>query len=550
MVIPKKHHAIKIVIGYPPIQSDKGIPLLSQNRQFQFFHHPTYIYPMLPAYAATQLKEAGYDVYWLDGIAEKLTSEQWLANLKKISPDIIIIETKSPVIQFHWQQLKQIKNVMPGILTILVGDHVTFNPYESFIHSPVDIILTGGDYDFLAVNVLNHMTGKQLLEGGIYWRIPSDKKRITAKPVSIKKINKTSQVAHSGPLMLKHNLDTLPFIDRDLTHWKLYAHENGNYKHKPATYMYSGRDCWWNRCTFCVWVHTLNPKFSYRSFSAERLFAEVKFLVDNYGVKEIFDDAGTFYIGPKLKQFCRLMIESGYNKKVRYGCNMRLNAIRNQEDYNLLRQAGFRFILFGMESANQKTLDKLDKGLTEEWIIKGLTMATKAGLDPHLTVMLGYPWESYDDAKRTIRLARECFRQGLVKTLQATIVIPYPGTPLWHECKQKGWLITEDYSRFDMREPVMHIPFSANKLNDLVQELYASFLSPNYIVRLIRDIHSVADLNYTLSAGIKFLGHMLDFHNHPPSQHWLSPQFWSVVIKKSAKHFVSSPEKPPAKTTG
>ena len=59
---------MKIAIAYPPLESKKGTPLLSQNRQFQWFHNPTYIYPMVPATAATMLKNAGYEVVWLDGI--------------------------------------------------------------------------------------------------------------------------------------------------------------------------------------------------------------------------------------------------------------------------------------------------------------------------------------------------------------------------------------------------------------------------------------------------------------------------------------------------
>ena len=32
---------MKVMIGYPPLPADKGIPLLSQNRQFQWFSKPT-----------------------------------------------------------------------------------------------------------------------------------------------------------------------------------------------------------------------------------------------------------------------------------------------------------------------------------------------------------------------------------------------------------------------------------------------------------------------------------------------------------------------------
>ena len=262
-----------------------------------------------------------------------------------------------------------------------IKEIISYLPLEMFENGKVDYAITGGDYDFVAVNLLNHIHKGEALEGGVYWRA-SDKK-IKAKPVAKLKLKNGKEIFHSGPASLKHDLNSLPFVDRDLTKWKLYAYENGNYKYTPGTYMYSGRDCWWNRCTFCVWDHTINPRGSYRSFTPERLFAEVKHVVDNYGIKEIFDDAGTMFIGPKLKKFCELLISSGYNKKVVYGCNMRFNAL-TQEYYDLMGKAGFRFILYRMESANQKTLDKLDKGTKEADTINGSRMASKAGLEPLL----------------------------------------------------------------------------------------------------------------------------------------------------------------------
>ena len=46
---------MKVAICYPPLVSEKGVPLLSQNRQFQWFSRPTYIFPVVPATAATML---------------------------------------------------------------------------------------------------------------------------------------------------------------------------------------------------------------------------------------------------------------------------------------------------------------------------------------------------------------------------------------------------------------------------------------------------------------------------------------------------------------
>ena len=80
---------MKISISYPPIGNSKGVPLLAQNRQFQWFNSPTFIYPMIPAYAATLLKEKDYEVFWDDGIAESLSYAEWEKRIVKEKPDII-----------------------------------------------------------------------------------------------------------------------------------------------------------------------------------------------------------------------------------------------------------------------------------------------------------------------------------------------------------------------------------------------------------------------------------------------------------------------------
>lgn len=534
------HKKVKIVIGYPPIKSEKGIPLLSQNRQFQYFNAPTYIYPMVPAYAASYLQDKGYKVYWMDGIAEKKEYNEWVNDLKTVKPDYLLVETKSPIVKSHWKIINDLKKKLPKTKLIWVGDHITYLPLEIFENSKVDYAITGGDYDFVVVNLLNHIHTNEPLEGGIYWR--KNNKAITAKTKYQSRLKKGAIICNSGSASLKHDINSLPFIDRDLTKWKLYAYDNGNYKYTPGTYMYSGRDCWWNRCTFCVWAHTINPIGSYRSFTPERLFAEVKHVVDTYKIKEIFDDAGTLFAGNKLKKFCELMIESGYNKKVVFGCNMRFNAI-NQDLYHLMKKANFRFILYGMESGNQYTLDKIQKGIKVKDIINGSRMASIAGLEPHATIMLGYPWESYKDAKRTIDLAKYCFEKGYFNTMQATITIPYPGTPLWKECKQKGWLLTEDYNRYDMREPVMKIPFPKEKIMELEQELYSSFMTPKYIIRKILSIRNFHDFKYLFYMAWKLLAHLLDFDPNQTKVNFFSFSFWKNASKSLGKHFFKTKTK-------
>jgi len=273
------------------------------------------------------------------------------------------------------------------------------------------------------------------------------------------------------------------------------------------------------------------------------LFAEVKHVVDKYGVREIFDDAGTLFVGPPLKKFCNMLIESGYSKKVVYGCNMRLNAL-TQEYYDLMGKANFRFILYGMESGNQKTLDMLDKGLKVHQIEEGVRMAKKAGLEPHLTIMLGYPWESEEDAKNTIALSKRLFKEGYVDTMQATIVIPYPGTPLYKQCIENDWLLVDptDYEAFDMRGPVMKIPFAHERLYELTQELYSSFFTPQYALRKLVAVRNWDDIKFLIYSAKKLLGHLLDFDEEQTKVSMSSPKFWINAIKSMVTHLKEKKE--------
>ncbi|MBU0649806.1 B12-binding domain-containing radical SAM protein [Patescibacteria group bacterium] len=523
---------MKIAIGYPPIESEKGTPLLSQNRQFQYFNAPTYIYPMVPAYAASLAKQRGYEVAWLDGIASQQSYSQWLNELQKESPDLLLVETKAPVVKKHWKIVNELKERFPKMLIVMVGDHVTYDPKETLANCRADYIITGGDYDFLLSDLADALTKGMVLPGGIWGRTNDQK-------VKLGEVAKSEEgYWFSGPLVQRHKLDELPFIDRDLTKWQLYAYQNGNYKYTPGTYLFSGRDCWWAKCTFCIWDHSLYPHGTYRRFSPERLFAEVKHVVDNYQVKEIFDDAGTLMVGPPLKKFCELLIESGYHKKVVFSCNMRLNAL-NQEYYDLMAKANFRYILYGMESANQETLDKLNKGLKVEQIEEGLGMAKKAGLEPHITVMLGYPWETEEMARNTIALAKKLFKK-YVDTMQATIVVPYPGTPLYKECVEKDWLAVDpkDYEAFDMRKPVMKVPFPEERLFEMTQELYASFCTPQYLMRKILSVRKWDDVKFYAMSAKRLLAHLLDFDKNQTRVNMLSPKFWIDAGRSMFSHLV------------
>ena len=488
---------MKVVIAYPPIDNIKGTPLLSQNRQYQVSPFSYFIYPVVPAYAATLLKQKGYEVYWLDGLAEKMTYEEWLEKVKEIQPDLIAIETKTPVIKYHWKIIHDTKYMIQNTKFVLMGDHVTAMPEESMKNCPVDFVITGGDYDFGLLSIVNHLSKGEKLEAGIWYR---------------KKIHNTKYIIqNTGKFVLSHSLDELPMIDRELTKWELYAYKNSNFYRAPGAYTMFGRDCWWGKCIFCSWT-TIFPGNKFRVMSVKKAIAEVKNLVENYHVREIMDDSGTFPVGDWLREFCEEIIKRGYQKKIRINCNMRFNSGLTEKDYQLMGKAGFRFILYGLESANQDTLDRLNKNSKVEQIEPALRMAKKAGLWPHVTVMVGYPWEGEREIGKTIGLVKDLFKKGLVNTMQATIVIPYPGTPLFRECEKKSWLKTLDWNRYDMREPIMKAGVPDERLLAAVRELYShSIWNKTFILNTIKQLKNWDGTKYVSFQGLKYLGKLLEF---------------------------------------
>ncbi len=479
---------MRVAIAYPPLPSDKGVPLLSQNRQFQWFSRPTYIFPVVPATAATMLKEAGCEVLFLDGIAREMSEAAFEAALSDFSPDLVVMETKTPVVKRHWRWVSRLKEIFGGGLKIaLCGDHVTALPEESMENSPVDFILTGGDWDFLLKNLALSGFDPARFEPGIWYR-------------------NGSGAANTGAFKLDHDLDSAPWIDRDLVDWKLYSVKNGNFKSTPGTYIMAGRDCWHAKCTFCSWT-TLYPR--YRTRSPQNVVDEIEQLVGKYGVKEIMDDSGSFPAGGWLREFCTLMIARGLNRRVRIDCNMRFGRL-GYDDYALMRKAGFRLVLFGVESANQETLDRYCKALTPQDVENGAMWASKAGLDVHLTFMFGHPWEGPEEIEKTVRFARRLLACGYAATLQCTLTIPYPGTPLFAELKANGGLATLDWDDYDQRKAVMLAPKATEAtIKRAIRDVYRGFLQPRALYHIVR--RNLFDIGFYVR-GFKYLrGHLLDF---------------------------------------
>jgi radical SAM superfamily enzyme YgiQ (UPF0313 family) len=205
------------------------------------------------------------------------------------------------------------------------------------------------------------------------------------------------------------------------------------------------------------------------------------------------------------------MVKRGLNKKVRIDCNMRFGRL-TAADYRMMRKAGFRLVLFGVESANQVTLDRFVKALKVEDIEQGAKWASEAGLDVHLTFMFGHAWEGKAEIANTVKLARRMLAKGYASTLQCTLTIPYPGTPLFNELRAADGLTSLDWDEYDMRRAITKTPLATEEeIKGAIRDVYRGFLQPAALWRRLTSTRTLFDFSFYYRGVRSLLGHLLDF---------------------------------------
>ena len=202
-------------------------------------------------------------------------------------------------------------------------------------------------------------------------------------------------------------------------------------------------------------------------------------------MKEIFDDSGVWYRGKDAKDFANEIIARKLHKKDCYfGFNTRFEYL-DEETIKLLAKANFRFVLIGLESGSDYTLERLKKGYTRATVIKNLELMKKHGLHPHLTIMVGYYWEDEKMLKETVDFVKELMFSGLARTLQVTLCTPLDYTPYHQECIDKNVLLTKEYEDHDMSKLIVKTPIPHDKYYDAVKEMYFIAFHPKFILRQI-----------------------------------------------------------------
>lgn len=339
---------MKVAISYPPILNDRGqVAMVSQNRNVQYFKIPTFLLPVVHAQAATWLRDLGCEVRWDDGNAQGKSFDAWYAGLLAWRPDVVVFESTTPVMKFYWALVNRLKGDLPKTLVVMTGYHSMRKPEETVRACAADVILQSNHVDFvlrrLIPYIAEHEDWRESCDiEGLFIRLDEQRFRTT------------------GAFKRVEDLDLSPDVDRDLVEWRRYAFENGNYLRTPGTYATSViRDCTFGKCTFCRYN---GPDLTFSIRSVNKSLDEYQRLIEGYGVREIFDDSGVWYRGEQARAFARGLIDRGLHRRGCYfGFNTRFGYL-DEETIALLAKANFRFVLVGLEAADEETLTRLNKG--------------------------------------------------------------------------------------------------------------------------------------------------------------------------------------------
>lgn len=141
--------------------------------------------------------------------------------------------------------------------------------------------------------------------------------------------------------------------------------------------------------------------------------------------------------------------------------------------------------MLGYEAADDETLQRLNKGYQLQHVDNCLKWMTKYGMHPHLTIMVGYYWQTQEQLDKTVSEVRRLMFSGLARTLQVTLCTPLDYTPYHQECIREGVLLTDDYDDFDMSKLIVKTPIQHSEYYKAVKKMYGIAFDPRFIFRQI-----------------------------------------------------------------
>ncbi|MDB5865949.1 MAG: hopanoid biosynthesis associated radical protein HpnJ [Betaproteobacteria bacterium] len=363
--------------------------------------------------------------------------------------DLAVLHTSVPSFASDVKTIEALKAANPALKIGLIGAKVAVDAQGSLAASPLIDFVARNEFDF---------TVKEVAEG-----------RPLGDILGLSYRDASGTIVHNAERPILENMDSLPFVTpvykRDL---KIENYFIGYLKH-PYISLYTGRGCK-SRCTFCLWPQTVGGH-RYRTRSVAHVIEEIAWAQKAFPqVKEFFFDDDTFTDDlPRAEAIAKALGKLG----VTWSCNAKANVPR--KTLEVMRDNGLRLLLVGYESGNQQILLNIKKGMHVDFARRFTRDCHELGIAIHGTFIMGLPGETRETIEETIRFAIEINPH----TIQASLAAPYPGTTLYRQALEKGWLDSANAELIDehgVQIAPLHYPhLSHTEIFDSVETFYRRF---------------------------------------------------------------------------
>jgi len=416
--------------------------------------------PLGLAWIAAVLEREGIEVKVIDAPTIGLSEQEFMKIIDTWSPDIVGISSLTPTIYLAYRTAKITKDVDSNIKVIIGGPHATFMWSDILAECPyIDYVVIGeGEYTALELVKTLEKNGDVSNVRGIAYR------------------NKDSRPVFTGIRPLIKNLDELPPPARHLLPMDKYTLFG-----KPIriAHIMASRGCPYG-CAFCSTSYFFGRRVRFRS--PELVAEEIEECICKYKTKAVVFTDDEFTINHRwLLKFLNELKERKLD--IKWSCGSRVDTV-NKEILKHMVNSGCTGIYYGVESGSQEILDKIGKKITLKQAEDAIKSSKELGIMTVATFILGLPWETIDDMKKTASFALKLDPDYA----QFTAATPYPGTPLFQIAKNDNLIVDWDWSHWTTLRPVMRgYNFTVQDVERMLNYAYRYFyLRAKFIIRQLK----------------------------------------------------------------
>jgi len=367
------------------------------------------------------LCERGHEVSVVQMISDKVDVIGIEARVREFKPDIVGITMNTYQARSAREVSQAIKKVSKNILVVTGGPHPTALKTETLGQFPdIDVVVCGeGEEAFMEI-----VEGKPLSEiAGICYEDTVNNPRPFIQDFSyIPRTNLDLIGGREGIKRFQGPYPTGPM---------------------PSMFIMASRGCF-GRCKFCNTPVFWGSKV--RTRKPEAIINEIEWLHGKYGISEIYFQDDTFNANKLWAEtVLNMIIEKGLNRDIAYRLCFRVNeSLITPELLRLAKQANVWMIFYGTENGNQEMLKAMGKNIWIAEIERAFRMTHEAGIRTVTSFLIGNMGETKQTVYDSIALAKR------LKPYVAgfSMAIPFPGTSLRAEIKEKGYLLETDYDLY------------------------------------------------------------------------------------------------------